>query len=120
MKRKKTPVAAITVLVLAFVGLLISSKQFNFYSKSPQEQMQEMQEKKEMQAKSAQAPSQEVNASQETASLKNRLKSVNAGALKAEKPDDDTRPKEPSVLMPEDKVYVPVKNEATTSSQWYK
>jgi mannitol-specific phosphotransferase system IIBC component len=121
MKRKKTPVGLISVLVVSVVGLLIVSSQFAFYSRSQEEQMQEMQEKmqKEMAAKSGkQEAPKNVNVSKETQGLRDRLKK---NAPKMRSPNmDDNMPDQPSVLKPENTVYVPVPNEAATSSQWYK
>jgi hypothetical protein len=126
MKRKKTPVALITFLVVTFLGLIIMSPKFGFYSKSGEEQFNEMKEQmmKEAQAKSnsKQEKPMDINANAEAKAMQERMKKIGA---QPQRPGTDADgemriPDQPSVLVPENKVYKPVPNEASTSSQWYK
>ena len=122
MKKKKPPIIQITILVFAVFGLLIASVRWKFYNLSGEDQQKELQEQTMAQLK-AQAGSQpkdtKTDSSKEIAALKERTK--NAGSQKPK--GDDMEPlmknTQPSVVMPDETVHKPVRNTATTSSQWY-
>jgi hypothetical protein len=124
MIRKKTPVALITVLIVAFVGLILSASKFGFYRKSKDEQIAELTSimQKEEEAKRANEPATpvKVNASAETQKMKERLASSGNKGRPVGMEEENRMPATPSVLKPENKVFMPVPNEASTSSQWYK
>ena len=119
MKRKKTPVALITVLVLAVGGLAIASKQFSFYNLSAEEQNRQRQEEymKEQEAKAGQSKPAPTDASKEEAEMKARLKS--SATAKPAVPQEERIGRPPSIVSQQQQVYKPKQNDSSTSSQWF-
>lgn len=123
MKQRKSPVALVTVAVLAGVGLVIAAKPFGRARLSMEEQMQ-LAQKEAQEAAQARAAAESKTSKPATdvgAEAKAAIASAKSGvaAKSARRPDEEERPAEPTILLPEDKVYKPVVNEAATSSQWY-
>lgn len=115
-RKQKFPVALVTVFVIAGLGLAISSKQFGNYTKSQEElQKQAMEEAQEaMKAQEVKDPdvTKVDNKSEEMAMKAQLKKSRNP---KSPEGEDDG----PTVVMPEQKEYMPKPNDAATSSLWY-
>ena len=122
MKKKKPPIIPITILVFAIFGLLVASVKWKFYSLSGEEQQQELQ-KQTMDAMKASAGTQPkdktVDASKDLAALKERTKDAAANKSKGGDMEPLMKNTQPSVVMPDETVRKPVKNSASTSSQWY-
>lgn len=119
MKRKKSPVALITILVVAVAGLLLASKPFGRYSKSMEEQMQEMQQEAMAKARAEQAAKPKTETKRDAKAEASEM----IAKMRKNKPTGDVpeegETKSPSIIMPDNPVYVPKPNEAATSSQWY-
>lgn len=121
MIKRKPPVALITVLVVAIAGLVIAAKPFGIYSKSPEEQAKIMQKEMEdaMRAREQKEPDmKKVNTDEEAKKLRENLKTT-GGQKRRTGPEGEDEDTSPSVVLPEQKDYKPVPNEAATSSQWY-
>ncbi len=127
MKRKKPPVALISVLVLAFLGLAIAGPGFAFYNKSQEEQQTLIHQQEEDRAKAAYAEATKnvkVDSSSEVDKMKKTLSSGKPSvAQQASKSKAEggrpTQATVPTVIMPDDTVRKPVKNPTTPVGQWY-
>lgn len=123
MKRKKPPVALISTLVVSVLGLVIASGVWKFYTLSPEDQQKQLQQEAiaRMQAQQKdQAPTdQKVNAAKEADALKKRIQASGAKTPMTDSEQLARLASVPTVIMPEEVVHKPVKNPATTSSQWY-
>jgi hypothetical protein len=120
MKKRKSPVALLTVLVLAIVGLVIAAKPFSNYTLSAEEQQKLFQAEQEAAMKArtpAPADMSKVDVSNEQEVMKAQLKAAPKASIKrvGEMETDGS----PSVIMPEQVEYKPKPNDAATSSQWY-
>lgn len=122
MKQRKSPVALVTVAVLAGVGLVIAAKPFGRARLSMEEQMQIAQKEAQdaAMAKAAAESKTSKPAADVGAEAKAAIASAKSGVAKRPgRPGKEEGPTDPTILLPEDKVYKPVVNEASTSSQWY-
>ncbi|OWU65599.1 MAG: hypothetical protein CBB60_003860 [Armatimonadetes bacterium Cent15-Ar3] len=127
MKQRKSPVALITVAVFAAIGLMIAAKPFGEERLSTEEKMQLAQERQaaEQRAKMANAPAPKADGKKEQSDLTAQMAaSVQSDSAKAKRQgpravDENALPENPVVIKPEDKVYIPKPNSASTSSQWY-
>lgn len=120
MKRKKPPVALISVLVCAALGLVIASGAWKFYNLSPEDQMKQRQEEEMARQRAAMTKPDmsKVDAKAETQSLAERLKKTEKTA---EAPAEEMRHKSiPTVILPDPTAMKPVKNTSAPSSQWYR
>ncbi len=122
MKRKKPPVALISVLVCAALGLVIASGAWKFYNLSPEDQMKQRQEEEmaRQRATMTKPDMSQVNAKAEADSLANRLKNTEKTS-KADASPGEMRHKDiPTVILPDPTTMKPVKNTQAPSSQWYR
>lgn len=130
MKRRKSPVALITVGIFAAIGLFIAAKPFGDERLSMEEKMAKAAEaaKAEQIAQMAKSPTKPTapDVSKENADLANQMK-ASAGAPRGPKPGMGARemtehgelPPDPVIIKKEDTVYIPKPNSSSTSSQWY-
>lgn len=128
MRRKKPPVALMTVLVVSVVGLFIASGSWSFYTKSTEDQMKQLQEEamKKAQNQMANTKPKAAASKEETkaavADFKKSFTETGEGDLKPMRPGDKGgagAPTRPSVVMPDQQVYKPTKNPAAPSGQWW-
>ena len=126
MKRKKPPIALISVLVVALLGIIIASPGFAFFNKSAEEQEKVLQQQAMDQAKAqaAKEPAGKVDAPREVAAMKSALQKGSAtpkpSANKLDEHGEQARKHEtPSMVMPLDEVRKPRPNDNAPSSQWY-
>jgi cytoskeletal protein RodZ len=134
MKKKKPPVALLSVLVVAVLGLVISSQAFRFWNQTAEEQQKQLQQEAmdRNKAKPLTPDAEKLDSKTQVAGLTDRLKEKEG---KKDKMKDGTgapgSPKQaamsasaemaqvPSIVMPSTAVVKPVPNTAATSSQWY-
>ncbi|MEI7576451.1 MAG: hypothetical protein WCK51_06125 [Armatimonadota bacterium] len=122
MKQRKSPVALIIVAVFAGVGLMIAAKPFREENLSMEEKMKLAQERAQAEAasKMANAPAPKADLKAESAALSTEIqKSVNVAKRPGAPAEEGGLPEAPVIIKPEDKVYIPKPNSASTSSQWY-
>ena len=122
MKKKKPPIIPITILVFAIFGLLIASVRWKFYSLSGEDQQKELQDQTMAQIKAnagTQPKDKKGDTSKELAALKERTKVAASTKPKSDDMEPMMKNTQPSVVMPDETVRKPVRNTATTSSQWY-
>jgi type II secretory pathway pseudopilin PulG len=125
MKRKKPPVALISVLVVAVLGLAIVSKGFSFYNQSPEEQQKQLQQEAMERAQANATPSkndQKVDSTGEAKALKDSIKAgtPSTASIRAKVPGQGgLKTTVPTVVMPDETVQKPKPNTAAPSGQWY-
>lgn len=128
MKQRKSPVALITIAVFAGIGLMIAAKPFSEERLTNEEKAQKAQERamEQQRAQMASNPTPKMDGSKEANELSQAMKnSVAKGGDDSKKEselknaEDDSMPASPVVIKPEDKVYIPKPNSASTTSQWY-
>jgi hypothetical protein len=131
MKRKKPPIALISVMVVAALGLVISGKAFSFYNKTGQEQLDQLrQEAEERERAKVKMPTanEKGDSSKAVADMKAKMAEVgkpqiaNQAAMVA----DDQQPggrgfktSVPTVIMPDQTIQKPKPNTAAPSPMWY-
>lgn len=123
MKRKKPPVALISTLVVSVLCLVIASGAWKFYTKTPEEQQQQLQQEAIDRARAQQAnqqPSnQKINTGKEVDDLQKRLQASGAKTPSTDSGEMMRKATMPTVVMPEQVIHKPTRNPGTTSSQWY-
>lgn len=127
MKKKKPPVALISVLVISFLGLAIGGPKFAFYNKSMEEQQTQIHQEEEERERAKvndQKKELTVDASAEVKKMKDTLaKDMGPkAAQQAQKSPGDGRTAKttvPTVIMPDDTVRKPTLNPTTPIGQWY-
>ena len=124
MKRKKSPIALISVLVVACLGLVIAGPGFAFFSKSAQEQQSELQRQavEAAKARADKTPVGKVDGNKAVQDMKANLKQKGGGLAPRDPNKAEAQPamsEVPTMFMPDDKVNKPQPNTAAPSSQWY-
>jgi type II secretory pathway pseudopilin PulG len=132
MKRKKPPIALISVMVVSMLGLVIAGKAFSFYNLSGEEQAKQLQQEAEDRARAAaRAPenNEKIDSSRAMSDIKSKLQSPPdkpSVAKQAGRVATDDQPggknfktAVPTVIMPEESVYIPKPNSAAPTAQWY-
>ncbi len=126
MKKRKPPIALMSVLVLSVLGLAIASGGWRFYGKTQQEQA-EIQQQEAMDKARANSVNQKpsdnskVDLDKEVGALTASAKGASQ-AKSAAAPADEHAPKTapvPTVVMPDERLTKPQKNPTAPSSQWY-
>jgi hypothetical protein len=126
MKRKKPPIALISVLVVSILGLVIAGKAFSFYNLSMEEQQQQLQKEAEERARAA-PPVVDNSAKKPDSAAVEAMKAKmkvgtprTAAAANAVDPSDrHFKTAVPTVIMPDEALQKPKPNSAAPTTQWY-
>jgi hypothetical protein len=127
MKRKKTPVALITVLILTIGGLIVASSKFKVYTMSGEEQMKLVQQEEADKQRAAGPPKRADNGPKTSDAPAMRGSLARPYPEGGEAPTPKSAPGrpgapggKPSIVKPDTStVAKPTRNETSTSSQWY-
>ena len=128
MKRKKPPIALVSVLILSLLGLVIAGPGFAFYNKSTADQMAQLQKEAEDRARAAQAEQMKTAKVDSTGELKKLQDNVSTvGTPQARSPmqmsssdgGKTTKSAVPTVIMPNTDIQKPKPNPTAPVGQWY-
>ncbi len=129
MKRKKPPIALVSVLILSLLGLVIAGPGFAFYNKSTADQMAQLQKEAEDRARAAQEDQKKTSKIDATGELDKLQKNVSTvGTPQAHSPMEmassdggkTTKSAIPTVIMPNTDIQKPKPNPTAPVSHWYK
>lgn len=128
MKRKKPPIALISVLVVSMLGLVIAGNSFSFYNKSGEEQFN-LRQKEAMELAAAQARDKPVTKAPTSKDSVDELKKqmqvgtpqVSGLANKVATDENERAFKTavPSVVMPDESVQKPKENPTSPKPQFW-
>lgn len=129
MKRKKPPIALITVLVGSILGLVIAGKAFSFYNLSMEEQQKQLQQEAEDRARAnpkvPTSTNTKADGSKAVQDMKAKVKEygtpqVAEPASMGVAPDHKNyKTAVPTIVMPEEALQKPKPNSSAPIGQWY-